>query len=59
MRHLGFGDGEVIDQAAQDNYSKLFKPMVPESHIATMAVIFGWSVEEGEQVRSADVLAIL
>ncbi|CAN6315898.1 unnamed protein product [Urochloa humidicola] len=57
MRQLGFEEKEVIDPSAQDTYSKLFKPPHSESNVAALAAIFGWSVGEGEQVRSVEVLA--
>jgi hypothetical protein len=44
LRHLGFGDQEVMNLLAQDNYSKLFKPFLSDSHISALAAIFGWSV---------------
>jgi hypothetical protein len=56
MRHLGFGEREVMDSSAQDSYSKLFKPFLSDSHISAMAAIFGWSVGEGERVCSVAVL---
>ena len=59
MRHLGFEEKEVLDPKAQDNYSKLFSPLLSESHVSATAAIFGWSVGEGEQARSADVIAVL
>jgi hypothetical protein len=59
MRHLVFKEKEVIDPKAQDVYSKLFSPMLSDSHVSTIATIFGWTVGEGEQVRSVDVVAVL
>lgn len=59
MRHLGFEEKEVIDPKAQDSYSKLFSPMLSESHLSAIASIFGWTVGEGEQVQSAGVIAVL
>jgi hypothetical protein len=57
MRSLGFEEREVIDPDAQDRYSKLYKPFLSESHVTALAAIFGWAVGEGEQVRTAYVLA--
>lgn len=59
MRQLGFEEKEIIGPEAQDKYSKLFKPLNNESHVAAMAAIFGWEVGDGEQVRAADILTIL
>lgn len=59
MRHLGFGEREVLDLAAQDSYSKLYKPLLSDSHVSAMAAIFGWTVGEGDEVRSTEVLAML
>jgi hypothetical protein len=56
LRHLGFGDQEVMNLSAQDSYSKLFKPFLSDSHISALAAIFGWSVGEGEWVCSVAVL---
>jgi len=30
-----------------------------DSHVCALAAIFGWDVGEGEQVRAADVLAVM
>ena len=49
----------MLDPKAQDSYSKLFGPLLFESHVSAIAAIFGWTVGEGEQVRSADVVAVL
>uniref|UniRef100_K4AKK9 Uncharacterized protein n=1 Tax=Setaria italica TaxID=4555 RepID=K4AKK9_SETIT len=59
MRHLGFSDREVIESEAQDRYCKLYKPLLSESHVSAIVAIFGWTVGEGDQVRSIDVLTVL
>jgi hypothetical protein len=59
MRHLGFEEKEIIQPSAQDSYSKLFKPLLSNSHVSALAAIFGWEVGDGEQVRAADVLTIM
>ena len=59
MRQLGFEEREIIQPNAQDNYSKLFRPFLSDSHVCALAAIFGWDVGEGEQVRAADVLAVM
>lgn len=59
MRSLGFGLQEKIDVAAQDEYGKLYGQLLSKSHVSALAGIFGWTVEEGEQARSADMLASL
>jgi hypothetical protein len=55
MKSLGFGTDEKIDPADQDKYSKLFGRLLSESNVAALAAIFGWTVGEGEQVRSTDL----
>lgn len=57
MRNLGFGLNERIDPATQGNYSKLYGQPLAESHVVALAALFGWTVEEGEQVRSLDLIA--
>jgi len=47
MRSLGFGLQEKIDVAVQDEYGKLYGQKLNESHVSTLAAIFGWTVEEG------------
>jgi hypothetical protein len=59
MRQLGFEEKELIDPEAQVSYSKLFSPLLSDSHIVAIAAIFGWTVGEGELVRSADIVAVL
>jgi len=59
MRHLGFEEREIIQPEAQDIYSKLFGPLLSDSHVCALAAIFGWEVGTGEQVRAADVLTML
>jgi hypothetical protein len=59
MRQLGFEEREIIQPDAQDNYSKLFKPLLSDSHVCALAAIFGWEVGDGEQVRAADVLTMM
>uniref|UniRef100_K3YC40 Uncharacterized protein n=1 Tax=Setaria italica TaxID=4555 RepID=K3YC40_SETIT len=46
-------------QKTQDSYSKLYKPLLSDSHVSAMAAIFGWTVGEGDEVRSTEVLAML
>jgi hypothetical protein len=59
MRQLGFEEREIIQPDAQDNYSKLFRPLLSVSHACALAAIFGWEVGDGEQVRAADVITLL
>lgn len=57
IRSLGFTeDVEKIDQAAQDSYSKLFHKPVSDVHLVALAAIFGWTVEEGGEARTATLL---
>jgi len=59
MRQRGFEEREIIQPEAQDIYSKLFGPLLSDSHVCALAAIFGWEVGEGEQVRAVDVLTML
>ena len=59
MRQRGFEEREIIQPEAQDIYSKLFGPLLSDSHVCALAAIFGWEVGEGEQVRAEDVLTML
>ena len=59
MRQRGFEEREIIQPEAQDIYSKLFGPLLSDSHVCALAAIFGWEVGEGEQVRAKDVLTML
>lgn len=59
MRQLGFEERELILPEAQDNYSKLYGPMLSVSQVSAMAAIFGWTAGDGEQVRPADVVTLM
>jgi hypothetical protein len=59
MRQLGFEEREIIQLNAKDNYSKLFRTFLSDSHVCALAVIFGWEVGDGEQVRAVDVLTMM
>jgi hypothetical protein len=59
MRELGFEERDIIQPDAQDNYSKLFRPLLSVSHVCALAAIFGWKVGDGEQVRAAYVITML
>ena len=60
MRSLGFGLQEKIDVAVQDEYGKLYGQKLNESHVSTLAAIFGWTVEEGGgEACTADLLVSL
>jgi len=41
MRQLGFEEREIIQPEAQDIYSKLFGPLLSDSHVCALAAIFG------------------
>ncbi|KAJ1274641.1 hypothetical protein BS78_05G077200 [Paspalum vaginatum] len=58
IRCLGFAtDNKVIDQKAQDDYSKLFEGRLTDSHLAALAAFFGWQVDCSEEFRSPEILA--
>ena len=60
IRSLGLAEAnEKIDEEAQDRYSKLFNSTISDSHLSALAAIFGWSVEEGLEARSAASLAVI
>ncbi|KAF0900886.1 hypothetical protein E2562_036705 [Oryza meyeriana var. granulata] len=55
MRKLGFtAEDEKITRQAQDEYSKFFDNPLCDGHIAALAAIFGWSLEEANQVSTGD-----
>lgn len=57
IRSLGFAaENERINLAAQDTYSKLFLEFASDTHLVALAAIFGWTVEEGGEARSAALL---
>jgi len=56
MRSLGFACKEKIDLKTQDAYFKIMGSRLNESHVAAMAAIFGWNIEEDAQVRAGDFL---
>jgi beta-glucosidase/6-phospho-beta-glucosidase/beta-galactosidase len=37
---------EGIDQQALDDYAKLFKQPLPDSHVQALAALFHWSLPE-------------
>jgi hypothetical protein len=37
---------EGIDQQAMDDYAKLFKQPLPDSHLQALAALFNWSLPE-------------
>ncbi|CAD6246850.1 unnamed protein product [Miscanthus lutarioriparius] len=49
MRSLGFACKEKIDLKTQDAYFKIMGSQLNESHVAAMAAIFGWNIEEDAQ----------
>ncbi|XP_066358080.1 uncharacterized protein [Miscanthus floridulus] len=51
MRQLGFEEREIIQPEAQDIYSKLFGPLLSDSHVCALAAIFGWEVGTVWNVR--------
>lgn len=44
---------EKIDQVVQDQYSRLFGNPTIDAHLAAFAAIFGWSMDDGAEARSA------
>lgn len=55
MRSMGFGNQEKFSITEQDRYSKLFGESLSDPKVSALAAIFGWTVEEGDEVRSADL----
>ncbi|KAJ1257145.1 hypothetical protein BS78_K193800 [Paspalum vaginatum] len=54
IRSLGFPVvNEHIDADTQDQYSKLFCNPISDSQLVALAAIFGWTVEDGLEVRLA------
>lgn len=56
MRCLGFECKAKIDPKTQDAYFKIMGSRFADNHVAAMAAIFGWSLEEDSQVRAGDIL---
>jgi hypothetical protein len=55
---LGFAaQNEKISQEAQDAYNKLFVNPASDAHMVALASIFGWTVDEGEEIKSVDLIA--
>lgn len=52
---MGFGNQEKFSITEQDRYSKLFGESLSDPKVSALAAIFGWTVEEGDEVRSADL----
>lgn len=47
MRALDIlGESEGINQQAQDEYAKLFKHPLADSHVQALAALFNWSVPD-------------
>jgi hypothetical protein len=53
MKSLGFGNQEKFSIEDQDRYCKLFGAMLSDPHVSALAAIFGWAVDDGDEVRSA------
>jgi hypothetical protein len=49
MRQLGFEEKELIVPEAQDSYSKLFSPLLSDSHIVAIAAIFAGLLGKGSK----------
>lgn len=55
---MGFAaQNEKISQEAQDAYNKLFVNPASDAHMVALASIFGWTVDEGEEIKSVDLIA--
>jgi hypothetical protein len=39
-------ENEGIDQQALDDYAKLFKHPLPDSHLQALSALFNWSLPE-------------
>ena len=47
MRSLDIlGENEGIDQQAQDDYAKLFRHPLSDSHLRALSALFKWSLPE-------------
>ncbi|WVZ94677.1 hypothetical protein U9M48_040542 [Paspalum notatum var. saurae] len=58
IKSLGLSDGkEVIDQKAQDDYSKLFEQPLTDVDLSALAAIFGWQTDLVVDVRGWELLA--
>lgn len=58
IKSLGFAaQNEKISQEAQDAYNKLFVNPASDAHMVALASIFGWTVDEGEEIKSVDLIA--
>lgn len=53
MRSLGFDCAARIDSKTQDAYFKLMGERLADCHVAAMAAIFGWSIDDS-QARLGD-----
>jgi hypothetical protein len=50
------GDQEGLNQQAQDDYAKLFKQPLSESHLQALTALFNWSLPEELEPRDDDVM---
>ncbi|KAJ1257223.1 hypothetical protein BS78_K172400 [Paspalum vaginatum] len=57
IKSLGLSnEKELIDQKAQDDYSKLFEKPLTDVDLAALAAIFGWQSDHGDDVRGWELL---
>jgi hypothetical protein len=50
------GDQEGLNQQAQDDYAKLFRQPLSDSHLQALTALFNWSLPEELEPRDDDVM---
>lgn len=58
MRKLGIiSDQEQMSQEARDAYAALFEHPLSRAQVAVLAALFGWTLPDECEVRSADLIS--